>query len=282
MTGVRPHHGRGVSATTTAPVRVPGMVRTMAHATDATDATADAVRAALAEHASAERAAGSARFFKTGPAQYGEGDLFIGVTVPATRAVVARFAQLPAPEVRTLLASGTHEHRLAGLLIMVRQFQVASRTRTRDDEVRVALHAAYLEAVRGGRVNNWDLVDSSAETLVGEFLRESARGDDPLLDELAASASLWERRVGVLATFAFIKVGDGGPILRLAPRFLDDREDLMHKAVGWMLRELGKRVDRGALVGFLDEYAPRLPRTMLSYATEHLAPDERAAYRAMR
>lgn len=253
-----------------------------ADAANAAVATAEAVQAALAERASAERAAGSARFFKTGPGQYGEGDRFIGVTVPDTRVVVARFADLPPAEVAKLLASPVHEHRLAALLVMVRQFQAAGRSRTRDDAARAALHAAYLEAVHGGRVNNWDLVDSSAEWLVGEFLREAGRGDDPLLDELAASASLWERRVAVLATFAFIKAGDGGPILRLAPTLLDDREDLMHKAVGWMLRELGKRVDRGALAGFLDEYAPRMPRTMLSYATEHLTPDERAAYRARR
>ena len=260
----------------------------MGHATadddGAADAgpTAEAVQAALARLASPERAAGAARFFKTGPGQYGEGDVFIGVTVPDTRTVVARFAALPHDEVARLLASPVHEHRLAALFVMVRQFQVASRPRTRDDAARLALHGAYLVAVRTGRVNNWDLVDSSAEWLVGEVLREAGRGDDPLLDRLATSASLWERRVAVIATFAFIKAGDARPTLRLAPRLLDDREDLMHKAVGWMLREVGKRVDRNLLVHFLDEYAPRMPRTMLSYATEHLGPDERAAYRARR
>lgn len=275
----------------TAPVAVHGKVPSMsgvtgatggADATGGTAGTAEEVQAALAEHASPDRAAGSARFFKTGPGEYGEGDRFIGSTLETTRAIVARFAHLPLGEQALLLASDVHEHRITALLIMVRQFQAASRPRTRDDAVRVALHEAYLAAVRGGRVNNWDLVDSSAPVLVGEFLLEAGRGDGPLLDGLVASASLWERRVAVLATLAFIKAGDAGPILRLAPRLLDDREDLMHKAVGWMLREVGKRVDRGALVGFLDEYAPRMPRTMLSYATEHLAPAERAAYRAMR
>ncbi|HVL60456.1 MAG TPA: DNA alkylation repair protein [Microbacterium sp.] len=245
-------------------------------------ATAEDVQAALAELASPERAAGSARFFKTGPGEYGEGDEFIGVTVPATRTVVARFAALPQPEVERLLASGVHEHRLAGLLIMVRRFQVAGRARTRDDAVRRDLHVAYLDAVRSGHVDNWDLVDCSAEWLVGEVLVDAGRGDDPLLDGLAASASLWERRVAVLATFAFIKAGDAAPTLRLAARLLDDREDLMHKAVGWMLREVGKRVGRAELTAFLDEYAPRMPRTTLSYATEHLSPEERLAYRAMR
>ena len=248
----------------------------------AAEPTAVALAAAIDAAGDPADAAFLQRFFKTGLGQYGEGDVFAGVRVPATRAIVKRFERMPLAEASALLASPVHEHRLAALLVMVRQLQVASRTRTRDDEARIALHVAYLDAVRAGRVNNWDLVDASAEYLVGEFLREAGRGDDPLLDELAASASLWERRVAVLATFAFIKAGDGGPILRLAPRLLDDREDLMHKAVGWMLRELGKRVGRGALLRFLDEYAPRMPRTMLSYATEHLAPDERAAYRAHR
>lgn len=254
----------------------------MAAASDSPDLTARSLAAAIDAAGDPADAEFLQRFFKTGPGEYGEGDVFVGVRVPATRAVVKRFERMPLAEASALLDSPVHEHRLAALLVMVRQFRVASGSRARDDAARAALHAAYLDAVRRGRVNNWDLVDASADPLVGEFLRESGRGDDALLDELAASGSLWERRVAVLATFAFIKAGDGDPILRLAPRLLDDREDLMHKAVGWMLRELGKRVARDALTGFLDEYAPRMPRTMLSYATEHLAPDERAAYRAMR
>ncbi|MCD2441107.1 DNA alkylation repair protein [Agromyces sp. SYSU K20354] len=254
----------------------------MAAASESPELTARALAAAIDAAGDHDDAAFLQRFFKTGPGQYGEGDVFVGVRVPATRAIVRRFERMPLAEASALLDSPVHEHRLAALLVMVRQFRVASAFRTRDDAARERLNLAYLDAVRRDRVNNWDLVDASADSLVGEFLRESGRGDDALLDELAASDSLWERRVAVLATFAFIKAGDGAPILRLAPRLLDDREDLMHKAVGWMLRELGKRVARGALTGFLDEYAPRMPRTMLSYATEHLTPAERAAYRAMR
>ena len=172
-------------------------------------------------------------------------------------------------EIDALLDDPVHEHRLAGLLLLV----VASR---RDPEEAVG---RYLAAVRRGRVNNWDLVDSSAEHLLGAWLLERDRS---LLDELAASASLWERRVAVLATFAFIKSGDASTTLALAERLLDDRHDLMHKAVGWMLREVGKRVSREELVGFLDAHAARMPRTMLAYATEHLPPEERARYRAVR
>jgi len=254
----------------------------VAGATHPSESTAAELAAAIDAAGDPQDAAFLQRFFKTGSGQYGEGDVFVGVRVPATRAIVKRFERMPLAEASALLESPVHEHRLAALLVMVRQFEVASRERTRDEGARLALHAAYLDAVRAGRVNNWDLVDSSAEFLVGEFLREAGRGDDPLLDRFAASVSLWERRVAVLATFAFIKAGDAAPILRLAPRLLDDPEDLMHKAVGWMLREVGKRVDRGVLTGFLDEHAPRMPRMMLSYATEHLTPDERAAYRAMR
>jgi 3-methyladenine DNA glycosylase AlkD len=243
---------------------------------------AAALAAAIDQAGDPERAVALQRFFKTAPGQYGAGDVFVGVTVPVTRAIVKRFEWMPLDEARGLLESPVHEHRLAALLVMVRQFRVASRPRARDDAAREAIHTEYLGAVRAGHVNNWDLVDASAEVLVGEYLLDARRDDDPLLDQLAASVSLWERRVAVLGTFAFIKAGDAGPILRLAPRLLDDREDLMHKAVGWMLREVGKRVDRVVLTGFLDEHAVRMPRTMLSYATEHLTPEERAAYRAMR
>lgn len=229
--------------------------------------------AALAEVANPERAIGAARFFKTGPGQYGEGDVFIGVTVPATRAVVKRFAALPLDEVNVLLASIVHEHRLAALLILVRQFEAAS---TRDDATRTRLAEFYLDALRRGRVNNWDLVDTSAPTLLGRYLVDRPRD---ALFELAGSESLWERRTAMIGTYGLILENDASTTLELAARLLGDREDLMHKAVGWMLREVGKRVDRALLIRFLDENAGRMPRTALSYATEHLDPDLRAHYR---
>lgn len=231
--------------------------------------TAEDVRRALAEVANPADAAQAQRFFKAGPGQYGEGDVFIGVRVPATRAIVRRFRGLSLDEIDRLLDDPEHEHRLAGLLLLIE----AGR---RDLEPAVD---RYLAAIARGRVNNWDLVDSSAEHLLGRWLLDRDRG---LLDRFAASDDLWERRVAVLSTFAFIKAGDASTTLRLAERLLGDRHDLIHKAVGWMLREVGKRVDRGVLRGFLDAHAARMPRVMLAYATEHLDSGERAHYRALR
>lgn len=250
----------------------------MTDAADRSSQTAAEVRAALAAVADPERAAGAARYFQTGPGQYAEGDVFLGVTVPQTRTVAKRFAALPQPETELLLAGPVHEHRLAGLLILVAQFGVASATRTRDESHRRALAEFYLDQVRAGRVNNWDLVDTSAPGLLGEYLFDRHRG---LLYELAASDVLWQRRVAVIATQAFIRRGDASTTLDLAARLLTDPEPLIHKAVGWMLREVGARVDRALLIGFLDENAGRMPRTMLSYATEHLDAEQRAHYRAL-
>ena len=243
----------------------------------ATDSTAAAVRDDLAALADPVRAAGTARYFQTGPGQNGEGDVFLGVRLPDIRQVVKRFAGLPLPEVEELLTGAVHEHRLAALLILVSQFQRASRTRTRDEAARARLAAFYLDAVRRGLVNNWDLVDSSAPALLGEYLVDRPRD---VLFELAGSDSLWHRRVAMLASSAFLLRGDAATTLELAELLLGDKESLIHKAVGWMLREVGKRVDRALLLGFLDEHAPRMPRTALSYATEHLDPELRARYRA--
>ncbi|WP_431278554.1 DNA alkylation repair protein [Leifsonia poae] len=245
-----------------------------------TPATAEAVKNALAEIADTEDAEFLQRFFKTGPGQYGEGDVFIGVRVPQTRAVAKRFASLDLEGIRALLDSEVHEHRLAGLIILNRMFELASRSATGDPARTEHIAGFYLDAVRRGRVNNWDLVDSSAEFVLGEYLWLGRPRD--VLFELARSDSLWERRVAVLSTFAFIKHGDASTTLELAELLLDDSEDLMHKAIGWMLREVGKRVDRAELLQFLDANAPRMPRTMLSYATEHLTPEQRVDYRSRR
>ncbi|AMB60072.1 DNA alkylation repair protein [Microterricola viridarii] len=241
--------------------------------------TAAAVQAALAAVADPARAASSQGFFKTAPGQYGAGDVFIGVTVPQQRAIARRLGALPLAELDLLLGSAVHEHRLTGVIIATKQFEAASGPRSFDQARRQALADWYLAAVRQGRVNNWDIVDTSAPGILGGWLFDRPRD---LLFELAASPVLWERRVAMIATQGFITRGDASTTLQLAALLRDDREDLMQKAVGWMLREVGKRVDRALLVGFLDEHASRMPRTELSYATEHLDPALRAHYRALR
>jgi 3-methyladenine DNA glycosylase AlkD len=232
-------------------------------------ASAAEAMAALAALADPAKATGLNRFFKTGPGEYGEGDVFLGLTVPATRMVVKEFLALPLDQVGLLLASGVHEHRFAGLLILV--------ARSKREPAEVA--DFYLAAVRAGRVNNWDLVDCSAEFILGEYLYDRPRD---VLVELAASDSLWERRVAMLSTFGFIKRGDASTALEIALILVPDRQDLIQKAVGWMLREVGKRVDRALLISFLDAHAAAMSRTTLSYATEHLTVEQRTHYRALR
>ncbi|MFE3446645.1 DNA alkylation repair protein [Nocardia sp. NPDC059180] len=241
--------------------------------------SAEQVRAALAELADPADAVHLQRFFKTGPGEYGEGDVFVGVRVPATRSVAKRFAALPLTEIDALLDSPVHEERLAALIILNARFEKASKPRTFDDAARAEMVRFYLDAVRRGRVNNWDLVDVSAERIVGPWLLDKSRD---LLVELADSDSLWERRVALLSTFAFIKAGDASTTFALAERLLADRHDLIQKALGWMLREVGKRIDRQQLTDFLDRHAAEMGRTALSYATEHLDPESRVRYRAMR
>lgn len=241
--------------------------------------SAHAVRSALKEQSDPADAVHLQRFFKTGEGEYGAGDVFLGVRVPATRKVAKAFAALPLSDVVDLLDSPVHEERLAALLILNARYATAAKPRTRDETEQKAIVDLYLDAVRRGRVNNWDLVDSSAEHILGPWLTDRPRD---LLFDLAAGESLWERRVAVLSTFTYIKAGDPSTTLALADRLLDDRRDLIQKAIGWMLREIGKRVDRTVLTDYLDANAPELGRTALSYATEHLTQEERAAYRAMR
>ena len=233
--------------------------------------TAADVGSALDELASPADAAQLQRYFKTGPGEYGEGDVFIGVRVPAIRKVANRFRELDLDAIDDLLDSEIHEHRACALLILGKQFE-------RGIGDRAEIVARYLAALRRGRVNNWDLVDSSAGYILGSWL---VGQDRSLLFGLAASESLWERRVAMIATSAFTWAGDPSATIDLAERLLPDRADLIQKAVGWMLREVGKRVGRGVLTGFLDQHAASMGRTALSYATEHLTPEERVAYRAV-
>ena len=238
----------------------------MRNRSSTTTCSAAALQAALRRIARPKVAKTSAWFFKTGPGEYGEGDQFIGVKVPEVRRVARDFRALPLAEIGRLLASPIHEDRLAALVVLVHQFERA------DEAGQKRIFDFYLASTR--RINNWDLVDVSAPQIAGGWLAERSR--KPLL-KLAKSASLWERRTAIVATLHFIRRGDFGETLTIAEMLLGDRHDLIHKATGWMLREVGKR-DEAVLEGFLDPFAPRMPRTMLRYAIERMDEAKRMRY----
>ena len=224
------------------------------------------MRSELLRQADPSRAANLQRFFKTGPGEYAEGDKFLGLTVPQLRVLAKRYRGLPLRDTSRLLRSPVHEERLLALLLLVQTY------RDGDADKRERIYKLYLRSTKF--INNWDLVDCSAEHIVGVFLRERNRA--PLL-KLARSRSLWERRIAVLATFHFIKRGEFGPTLRIARMLLRDEHDLIHKAVGWMLREVGKR-DLTVAEAFLRRHYRRMPRTMLRYAIERFPERKRQWY----
>lgn len=224
----------------------------------------------LAKLGDPEQAAVLRRFFKTGPGQYGQGDMFRGIKVPVLRQIVKKYLDLPLADAEKLLHAGHHEDRLLGLLFFVDRF---SKGRA---ELRRQIYRLYLDNTRF--INNWDLVDVSAPHIVGAYLFDKSRAP---LRRLARSALLWERRIAIVATFYFIRRNQFDDTLKIAGMLLGDKHDLMHKAVGWMLREVGKR-DLAAEEGFLQKHCGHMPRTMLRYAIERFAPDKRAAYLAGR
>ena len=208
----------------------------------------------------------SLRFFKTNKGEYGAGDRFLGISVPTVRALVRQYRDLPLRDVDSLLHSRWHEERLLALLIWVDQY------RRGDVALRQRIYQKYLRSTR--YINNWDLVDSSAPYIVGDFLADK---DNAVLSRLARSASLWERRISVLATFHFIRNGRFDEALKIATLLLHEEHDLIHKATGWMLRKVGKR-DRPILERFLIRHQANMPRTMLRYAIEHLPAPLRRRY----
>jgi 3-methyladenine DNA glycosylase AlkD len=215
---------------------------------------------------SPEAAALAARYFKTGPGQYGEGDQFLGVRVPVLRKLSSEYWTLPEEETVELLHSQFHEARLLALLILVR---IASRG---DEAAKRRVYDLYLTNCQ--YVNNWDLVDSSAREIVGGYLNDKDRS--PLF-VLATSKILWERRIAIIATHIFIAQHDFADTLRISEMLLTDPHDLIHKAVGWMLREVGKR-DQASLERFLKAHCRVMPRSMLRYAIERFPADIRSAY----
>ena len=206
------------------------------------------------------------KFFKTGKGQYGEGDIFLGVMVPQTRTVAKKHADLSLAEIKKLLHSKIHEDRLCALFILTEQFQKATDTKQKT------IFDLYLRNTK--HINNWDLVDQSAHPIVGKYLLDKPKD---ILYTLARSKNLWQRRIAIVATYAFIQSKKFNDTFAIAEIFLNDTHDLIHKATGWMLREAGKRSTR-ELVSFLDKHAQEMPRTMLRYSLEKFPEIQRKTY----
>lgn len=235
-----------------------------------------------------ERALVSARFFKTGKGEYGEGDVFVGLTVPQSRKIAVNYKDLSLEDIKKLLQSKIHEERLIALLILVHNFQKG------DEKARKKIYDYYLTHTQ--YINNWDLVDLSADKIVGEYLYSYVIASDSeaisvnkgiaasstprndVLVELAHSENLWERRIAMVATYAFIKNSISKPTLEIAEILLSDKNDLIQKAVGWMLREVGKRCSESIEEKFLQKYYQKMGRTALRYAIEHFSKKKRKAY----
>lgn len=212
------------------------------------------------------------KFFKTGKGQYAEGDIFIGVNVPSVRRLAKKYFDVTNVEVKRLLMSKIHEVRLAGLLILVAKYEKAENR----DEKR-AIVGFYLE--HSARINNWDLVDLSVYKILGDFLLDEApKKAQAMLNKLASSKNMWERRMAMVSTFSFIKAGRKEEVFAIAKKLMKDGEDLIHKASGWMLREAGKRIGEKELQEFLDLNHKEMPRVALRYAIERLDETKKKYY----
>lgn len=208
------------------------------------------------------------RFFKSGPGEYGEGDQFLGLSVPTSRKLVAKYYRnLELPDLDKLLSSPYHEARLIALLVLVKKYQT-----TKSDSEKRKYYDYYLSHTK--QINNWDLVDVTTPQIVGDYLLTHNR---ETLYKLARSHSLWERRISIMATFTFIRAGEYIDTLKISKILLNDPHDLIHKAVRWMLREMGKK-DKAMLTNYLDQHAGVMPRTMLRYSIEKLTEAERQYY----
>ncbi|MFH1456958.1 MAG: DNA alkylation repair protein [Patescibacteria group bacterium] len=212
------------------------------------------------------------RFFKTGKGEYGEGDIFLGLKMPQIRGVVKNyFVEASLDDAQKLLNSKIHEYRMTGVLILVKKYKTLGEDTKGSEEI----FNLYFKNTRN--INNWDLVDLSAPNIVGKYLLNNRTRHGAFLHELAQSKNLWERRIAVLATFAFICEKKFIDIIKIAKNLLQDEHDLIHKAVGWMLREMGKKDEKG-LIKFLDQYTCAMPRTMLRYSIEKLPEKKRKYY----
>jgi len=252
--------------------------------------TAESVKAVLEEESDQKRAKHLHGYFKTGPGGYGENDIFIGVPVPKMRALAKKeYKNIPLDESKILIASPIHEHRQTAVFFLVEKYNDARRKTIKkcgkaspEDEKKVMrekkeIVTLYLENL--AHVNNWDLVDASASYILGEWFLETEPETlgEKTLKRLSESGNLWEQRVSVMTTHAFIRQGRFCPTLRLCEYFLPATHDLIHKCTGWMLREVGKR-NESVLIQFLDEHAKEMPRTMLRYSVEKLDQDQKEKY----
>lgn len=224
------------------------------------------IKKALHSYSNRQKAKVLQGFFKTGPGEYGEGDIFIGVTVPQIRKLARRYQELPLTQVKQLLKSKVHEQRLLALIILILKFQKAQLA----DKAKI--YRLYLQNTK--YINNWDLVDLTATHIVGGYLWDKNKA---ILYKLARSKSLWERRIAIISTFYLIRNNQFKDTLKIAKILLLDKEDLIHKAVGWMLREVGKH-DITVEESFLKKYCQIMPRTMLRYAIERFPDKKRQAY----
>ncbi|GHS92354.1 DNA alkylation repair protein [Bacteroidia bacterium] len=230
--------------------------------------TAEFIFQELFSVANPEKARFLQGFFKTGKGQYAEGDVFLGIVVPQVRDIVKNNKGISFPEIQKLLDSEYHEARLAGLLFLVQQFK-----KSKKEEERKKIFDFYLKNAR--KANNWDLVDVTCRDVIGGYLLN--KGDRDILYKLAESDNLWEQRIAIVSTWMFIKHKDYTETLALSEKLLNHKHDLMHKAVGWMLREVGKK-DKETLTDFLEIHHKNMPRTSLRYAIEHFSPEEKAHF----
>jgi 3-methyladenine DNA glycosylase AlkD len=226
----------------------------------------DRLKADMRKLASSEKARVLSGFFKTGKGEYGEGDVFLGIVVPDQRRIAKKYQDLSMNDLGKLISGRMHEQRSVCLFILINRYKKA------DSRGKKEVVDFYLRNLR--YINNWDLVDLSAGPVLGDYLADRDRS---MLYEMAQSDDLWKRRIAVMATFAFIKKSDFGDTLHIAERLLNDRHDLIHKAVGWMLREIGKR-DQAKEEEFLKKHYKKMPRTMLRYSIERFDEDKRKSY----
>lgn len=225
----------------------------------------NSVKQELQDIANPQQAQVLQRFFKTGKGEYGEGDIFLGIKVPDQRKIAKKYLDIPLNELQELLNSKIHEYRLTGLIILTNQYKKAKK----DKKKQLEIFEFYMRNTK--KINNWDLVDLSAPNIVGEHLQKEG---DKVLQRLAKSENLWERRIAIVSTYTFIRKNNYGETLAISEILLKDDHDLIHKAVGWMLREVGKR-NKKVLELFLLQRHKEMPRTMLRYAIEKFPDEER-------